>query len=569
MASDSHGVLTADATGKLINEAAVEADDCSDIGTKLRETLASALTQQAQAGQPPTAQWTIWAFELHAQRDMTKSEQFTPWMVFGDGTAVMPFLREMPDDCVSWWAQIVDFVTHPRATARLQHLLVARRHGNVGHRARRAAGGYLALAKKPDIYAVETVQTALDLALRTRQVDIVQEAVERATALANEALNRDRPAPGVLLGFIDLLVQHGRSIHDIDTFLSQARLKYRGEPHQEDSVVANQLKRAQGNPETIRELWVDRVELWITAGKAVEPLVRVAYLQKAVEHARASGQKALIERTTATFQDIRLESLGLTSFSVSTTLPQGGLERMLKPITEADDWQTALLHFANLGPFTGDVADNRQRRDELAREFVFSRLFPPMQLGGDNLPRFKATSVEEQDEYHLVKQELHSLQLYATVALEALIRVIARHPLPAVDELARHFASNPIIPPGLARAVARAFLRFWVGDAEAAAFTITPRIEALARNLLIENDEGIYRVQRNQTPGQYPGLRFLLDKLRDRGMDPSWHRFILVLCAHSVGWNIRNELAHGFLDQPGEVEAALLLQAAAYLALLR
>ncbi|MEU7529279.1 DUF4209 domain-containing protein [Saccharothrix sp. NPDC042600] len=49
-------------------------------------------------------------------------------------------------------------------------------------------------------------------------------------------------------------------------------------------------------------------------------------------------------------------------------------------------------------------------------------------------------------------------------------------------------------------------------------------------------------------------------------MDPSWHRFVLVLCAHTVGLNLRNELAHGFVDRVGETGTALLLQAAAYLA---
>jgi Domain of unknown function (DUF4209) len=61
----------------------------------------------------------------------------------------------------------------------------------------------------------------------------------------------------------------------------------------------------------------------------------------------------------------------------------------------------------------------------------------------------------------------------------------------------------------------------------------------------------------------------LLDKLLELGMNPSWHRFVLVVCAHPVGFNIRNELAHGFLDHVGEVETALLLQAAAYLASLK
>ena len=92
------------------------------------------------------------------------------------------------------------------------------------------------------------------------------------------------------------------------------------------------------------------------------------------------------------------------------------------------------------------------------------------------------------------------------------------------------------------------------------------KIEALTRNLLIQADVGIYRLQRQQSPGQYPGLRFLLDELLKRGLDASWHRFMLVLCAHVVGFNFRNELSHGFILSVDDGLAALLLQAAAYLA---
>lgn len=181
------------------------------------------------------------------------------------------------------------------------------------------------------------------------------------------------------------------------------------------------------------------------------------------------------------------------------------------------------------------------------QDFPFSSLFPRTQMGGDNLPRFTATTDEENFEYRLVKNESLFLQLQAPVVLEGLIRIIASRPIPSLEELTRHFAANPAVPPHLAAAIGRSFLRFWAGDAEGSAFTITPQIEALARNLLIQADVGIYQLQREKSPGQYPGLRFLLGELSKRGLDASWHRFILVLCAHVAGFNFRNELSHGFV----------------------
>jgi hypothetical protein len=385
--------------------------------------------------------------------------------------------------------------------ARIQHLLVERRHGNVGDRARRAAEGYLALAAVPSLDAVEAVRAALDLLLRTKQTDMVENVIARAAVLAAQALEEDRPALGVLLGFLDVLIKHGGPEQDVDALLGRARTIYCSQPHQEDMVIAQQLIRAKALREEEHRFWSERVDVWITAGEAADPLVRVAHFQTAVEHARASGDRGLVERATAKLQTMRLESLGFNTFSVETAHPLGKLERILQPITDADDWRTALIYFARLGPFTGDVDRNRRFRDELAQEFVFSRLFPPMQLGGDNLPRFTATTEAEQDEYHLVKHEIQSLQLYGPVVLEALVRVMAKHPIPTAPEIAEHFCANPIVPPRMSMAIGRAFVRFWAGDVEAAAFTITPRIEALARNLLIESDEGIYRIPRDRNPG--------------------------------------------------------------------
>lgn len=330
VATDADEILLIDRAGRLIDEAAASSDDTRDVATGLRVALADVIARQSAEGQRPTALWTIWAFEFHGRgRDLR--EHFTPWMIFGDGTANMPFLQDLPDECVGWWAEVAEVVTHPRATARLQHLLVERRHGNVGDRACRAVEAYLELTTASDLDAVEAVRTALDLALRTRRPEMVERSVRRAAELASQAVAADDPAPGVLLGFVDLLMEQDGSEHDVDSLLQQARTIYQGKPHAEDFVVARQLKRANRRQAENQKLWIERVDIWIAAGEAADPLVRVMHFQTAVEHARASGDRALVERATAKLQTMRLARLGFTSFSVETALPRGELERMLLP----------------------------------------------------------------------------------------------------------------------------------------------------------------------------------------------------------------------------------------------
>jgi hypothetical protein len=140
------------------------------------------------------------------------------------------------------------------------------------------------------------------------------------------------------------------------------------------------------------------------------------------------------------------------------------------------------------------------------------------------------------------------------------------HGLPSLDELSAFIATSDIVDRPLAAALARSLHRWWAGDYEGAAFTAIPRIEALARELLLAADAAVYRLQRQQTPGQYAGLGYLLDMLRTGGLDESWYRYFRTVLFSPAGWNIRNELSHGFLDNVDFVVAALILQLALHLA---
>jgi Domain of unknown function (DUF4209) len=115
--------------------------------------------------------------------------------------------------------------------------------------------------------------------------------------------------------------------------------------------------------------------------------------------------------------------------------------------------------------------------------------------------------------------------------------------------------------------LARAFAHFWRGDPEAATYVAAPRIEALVRQLVLGLGRGIYRTQRERTPGQYPGLGALLPILRGNGLDSSWIRFLFTFLANPAGLNFRNGLSHGFLGPVAAPEAALTLVAALYLAI--
>ena len=237
----------------------------------------------------------------------------------------------------------------------------------------------------------------------------------------------------------------------------------------------------------------------------------------------------------------------------------------VRPITDAPNWQSALVAFASIGPPTGDTADNRRLVEEQA-EFVFSAMFPRNRYGGDGLLRFTATTDEDRSEYRLSEQETFSLQMRGPLVAEGLLRFLSHHELPSTGALAAHFGRSSVIaPPLVALAIARSFHRWWAGDYEGAAFTVVPQIETLARNLLLAVDAGIYRLQRESRPGQYPGLGSLLGTLQEHGLNENWYRYLYTTLASPTGWNLRNEMVHGFVDDVGFAVSALALQCAAYL----
>lgn len=146
---------------------------------------------------------------------------------------------------------------------------------------------------------------------------------------------------------------------------------------------------------------------------------------------------------------------------------------------------------------------------------------------------------------------------------DALHGIPAAHGTPGHDELAGFLARWPAVEPAVATALARALHRYWTGDSEGAAYTVLPRIESIARRLVLDSERGVYRLQHEHVPGQYAGLGRLLPIVDDEyGLGEPRLRYLSTLLRHPAGLNLRNLMAHGFVGEPGPGVAAALLHAA-------
>lgn len=564
--------------GDHVRAVASAIDDAAKIsvGCKARATLRHALLSMAD-GETPISEITdvpvkaaLWAFDYHVKviDDNTRPKVvIEPRFHGASGETEPPEVANVTDDIVQMWNELAEAVESPWGKARLHHLIFDRRSGNSYQHAIKAIESYLAAAKshKIDLDRAEYLGIALRVARAVGASDLVDTIVAQLLDDAHEELINAKERPGVFFKLIKPVLAERRPPARIDELLKNAALKYKS-PFILDEIIELQINRANG-PVVKRALWVSRVQLWTDAADNATGILRATHLKAALECANASRERDLIEHASARLRKLRNEDLGLTSFGASTTIDESQIELFLAPIREVGNWQDALLClYQAYGPSTGNLEQNKARVAEYSQEFVFSAQLPRQLIGGDGLPRYHPQNDEDMYAMTLAQHESFSIQSMAPFLAMAVSRIADLYGIPREEDLVAFFTQIPLTAEPLARALARAFVRYWISDFEGAAFTVVPRIETLCRNLVIAMNRGVYRLQRDQKPGQYPGLGYLLDVLKEHGMDESWHRCVLTVCANPAGGlNMRNEMAHGLVEDIGAPYAAIVLQIALYL----
>ncbi|MDX8052853.1 DUF4209 domain-containing protein [Lentzea sp. BCCO 10_0798] len=485
-----------------------------------------------------------------------------------DGTQSPPPVDEVPQEIVDSWADLSEKVNAPYARARLEHLLFARRHGNAVEHAEKAITAYRKSSKtwKRSLDQINDLSMALRLSRAIGNASLSQEVMAEIISAATAALESKENIPGISLRLIAVLATEPNAPAELDELLKKARSRYKGDPWIEEDVVDFQIDRA--SDATRATLQDELVQIWLDAGEASAGIVRLGHLKKALEIANRIGRNELVNRAAAAIQATNPAELELMSIKSTVNISEEMIELLIQPVTSAPSWRDALDEFARFGPISGDRSTNEARVQQQAQDFPLQAMLPPELLGGDGLPRFYADTPERQFDVALSKIESQQIKIYGAFLAEALHRIARTHGIPTEADLTDFFLSRKTVSEVIAGALARAHIRFWTGDAEAVMFCTPPIIEALARQLVIDTQQGVYRLQRQDSPGQYPGLGSLLGTLLTAGLDPSWFRYLHTLCTSIAGMNLRNEVAHGFTFGHSASITATLLQAAGYLSCL-
>ena len=348
--------------------------------------------------------------------------------------------------------------------------------------------------------------------------------------------------------------------------LDEARVRYRDDAWHSATVIEFQMKRARADSQVRARLQHDAVQVWIAEADRTVGLRRMKHLETAIKLARDYGLPALAYAATARLQALGSEGLGLKTYTARFTLPDQIAEAYFSAFMTAPSWGSLPrpphwwrpADWERIGqPGTGCAGSCGR-----APYAILSKT----RLGGDHLPRFTASTDEQRFEWLLAECEIFRLNVQSRLIAEVLRRVWSKWGPIGQSELAAYLGQRTHVPGPLASFLAQGFIRHFTGDYEGAAYTVTPKIEALARSIALACGLPLYRTQREKSPGQYPGLGALLPEMRKAGLNESWYRFLNTYLASVAGANIRNELLHGFVDEIGEPASALILTAALYLA---
>lgn len=482
-------------------------------------------------------------------------------------------VAQTPDDVVRLWREVAARATAQAAIARFEDLLFSKRDGNGLERVRRAANAYLVAADAStvvDMAVVDTLLRVWSLARSVREVVLDEEVRRRMAATVSNAFVRTAaPPPGVVLPLISALasgpLSGGDDPHDVDDMLATAAAVYTAD-YLTTQIAADRRRRAGGDQAKLEQVARDEVAAYFAdAEGTAEPAVRMFRLNNAARVATHRGLPELARQAASMMQQIKPADLGLKLIRVEGSLPSYVPESFMAPFTRGATWRDGLSYFLASDPPSGSIEQVRQLGK--SSRGTLARLFRTTVFGRGGLPRASTQTEEDEDAYDMSRAASISAQNLGLWLAEGLNRMSELYEVPTVEELTAAIVGAGCRDPQLARGLAKGFKFYWDGDFEASIAVAIPKFEAAARALLRELDEGIYKVQVSKDPGGYVGLYVLLDELERLALDPSWAYFFRWLLLGPYGANLRNDVAHGFVFDPGPVYAALTLRAVSVLAL--
>jgi hypothetical protein len=312
-----------------------------------------------------------------------------------------------------------------------------------------------------------------------------------------------------------------------------------------------------------------QAELWRDTARKADGILRMSFLEKALDIARTHGLAELARELRVELQSLTEEDLDLKPISAEVEIDRDKLQAFQTGFTAFDTWSTSLVAFGSYGPPTGEPEDVEREVEQQMRDFPIQFLISRMVIDRDlGLPIFRATDESSHKHAAMARNRWFATQLWASSAVSILHQFTERYGRPSRYDLADFFTA-PLIDAGMAERVALAFDLWWDDRPDESAHLLVPRIETAIRNLARELGLPIGSEPYGGKHGKVRPLGELLHQLRGRFPSEGWRIYLLHLLVDPLGLNLRNVIAHGVRARIDRGDAALLLHATAFLRLLQ
>ena len=483
-----------------------------------------------------------------------------------------PPVQDVDDGIVAVWRDIAPLLTEPAAVARFRHLLWERRDGDVRGHVTAASDAYVDASRSRgrDLDAVEDLSAALRLARAVGDGQRVGAMLDDLLDLVEGTFDHTGESFGPRIRALQTVVAD-RDCPDRADELLERCVEATLDASRKTRLLNLAVRRARDDDARrgVRRLQVDA---WMAeAEHADSALLRSVRLQQALQQADMSGDPELRERVASAMQSVAGQDLGLATITASSRRFEEDFERLRDAICAGETWQEALVTFARFPPLSGDTDENRDAIRERHRLSPLAAHFPVQLLTPEGLPLYSGTGPEERFDVDLRRWEADLIGAWGPIVAAGLAEIPRRHGQPLLSDLTAFLSCWPGLNAtgssvSLVDAIAGGLLRYWAGDPVGAGFVALPQVESVARHLVLGSGRGVFRLQQQHVPGQFPGLGVLLPIVAEEyGMTESRRRFYETLLVRPAGLNLRNVVLHGYTGSFGSDTAAVILHAILHL----
>ncbi len=520
----------------------------------------------------------VWAFGYDLispsdpERRAREGSPFGAMFEFAEGR-MPPRLADVTESDVAVWADAFDEISDPRLQSRVGDLLWSRKAKPDPHlKARAACEALIALSRLDGWGPMETTDglvRASELALELADDTLTRAVAERSREVILHELDHHDDRPGITFNLLRVLVDLRPTLRPdgLSALVARAEAAYGADPHHLESAIDLQVILCASEAERT-VLRRRQAELWREAAHKAEGILRAAFLEKALDVARTHGLAELARELRVDLQGITEDELDLKTVSADVTIERDKIERFHNAFVQFDSWERSLRAFGGHGPPGGEPDEVERQVEQQMSDHPFQYHVSRVVLDPDfGIPVFHAVDDESHKLAAIAQSRWMASQFWSLSAVSVLERFANRYGRPSREDLTAHFTTD-LIDASAAERIARAYELWWDDRPDESAHLIVPRLEAAIRNLAREVGLPIIKEPYGGEPGGVRPLGTLLHALRGRFASLGWHAYLYHLLSDPLGLNLRNVIAHGVRARIERTDAALLLHAAAFLALL-